>query len=67
MSGAVNETDFRFARQAIHILFYEIASALTHFGMSLKLGGLYYLITAATRTICILLDMFLEEHSTTTL
>ena len=67
MSEAVNETDFRFARQAIYILYYDISSALTHFGMSLRLGGLCYLITATTRTIGILLRMFLEEDSTTTL
>ena len=51
MSGAVNETYFRFALWAIYILFLALSGALSCSGASIRQGGFSYLIPAVTSTV----------------
>ena len=62
MSGAVNETSFRFALQVIYIFVLALASALSCRGVILRRGVLSSLLDAVTITFVICPGRFLIRN-----
>ena len=59
MSGAMDETNFLFARQAIYMSFSALASALALLGASPLRGGLSSLLPAVTSTVGLCPSIFI--------